>query len=37
MDEAGVPVDELLRAIQEILYTTEEGFAPPDADEEETF
>jgi len=37
VDEAGAPVDDLLKSIQEILYTTEEGFAPPDADEEETF
>jgi len=37
VDEAGVPTDGLLRNIQEILYTTEEGFAPPDVDEEETF
>jgi len=36
-DEAGVPKDGLLRSIQEILYTTEDGFAPPDVDEEETF
>jgi len=37
VDEAGAPTDELLRQIQEILYMTEEGFAPPEADEEETF
>jgi hypothetical protein len=37
VDEAGSPTDSLLKAIQEILYTTEEGFAPPEEDEEETF
>jgi len=37
LDESGAPNDDVLKQIQEILYTTEEGFAPPDVDEEETF